>query len=290
MKKTFSYAIKGIGIVLFIWILTKIDIGELKRSLTSVSLVHLLLTLILFPVIYLIKSLRWHILSSSAGAKTTLDQSIRIYMIGMFLGIATPGKLGEAMKIPALISRGLTLKSATGITILDRLMDIAILGLLGIWAIGSLISVKLAGLVLVSVILLGLIAFVLRKLTLKLLPQIDTNSWARAIALTIINWAVYFLQLWILATGFGLSINPQIFVAIMTLVGIISILPIAPAGLGTRDAALLLFFGSLGISAEKTIAFSFTIFALTIIASSIGAYFWIKYPIKKINAQEPLQN
>ncbi len=208
----------------------------------------------------------------------------------MFLGIATPGKLGEAMKIPALISRGLTLKSATGITILDRLMDIAILGLLGIWAIGSLISVKLAGLVLVSVILLGLIAFVLRKLTLKLLPQIDTNSWARAIALTIINWAVYFLQLWILATGFGLSINPQIFVAIMTLVGIISILPIAPAGLGTRDAALLLFFGSLGISAEKTIAFSFTIFALTIIASSIGAYFWIKYPIKKINAQEPLQN
>ena len=93
-----------------------------------------------------------------------------------------------------------------------------------------------------------------------------------------------------LAVGFGISIDVPTFIAIMTLVGIISILPIAPAGLGTRDATLLFFFGSMNIPAEQSIAFSFTIFVLTIVASSIGAYFWIKYPLKKINAQEPLQN
>ena len=197
MKKFFSYAIKGIGIILFIWILTQIDVGELKRSLTSVSLVHLLLTLILFPVIYAIKSYRWHVMTSSAGAQTNVRSSTQIYMSGLFLGIATPGKLGEAMKIPALMSRGLSFKSATGITILDRLLDVAILGALGIWAIGALVSVKLAILILIIVVLFSLIAILLRRLTLKLLPKLDVRSWSLAISLTVVNWAVYFLQLWI---------------------------------------------------------------------------------------------
>jgi len=290
MMKPIQYAIKGIGIILFIWILTQIDTGELKESLASASVIHLCLTLILFPVIYAIKSYRWHVMTSSAGAQTDVSTSTQIYMSGLFLGIATPGKLGEAVKIPALMSRGLNLKSATGITILDRLLDVGILGMLGMWAIGTLISIQLAVLILVAVILFGLIMIIFRKLTIKLLPQIDANSWALAVALTIINWAVYFLQLWILADGFGISISVSTFIAIMTLVGIISILPIAPAGLGTRDATLLFFFGSMNIPAEQTIAFSFTIFVLTIIASSIGAYYWIKYPLKKLNAEQSIHH
>ena len=282
MKKPIQYAIKGIGIVLFIWILTKIDIGELKKSLASVSVPHLFLTLILYPVIYAIRSYRWHILTNSAGAKSDLRQSTQIYMSGMFLGIATPGKLGEA-----IMSKGLNLKMATGITVLDRLLDIAIIGLLGIWAIGILISIELAGLVLISTLICCLVCIALRKLTFNLLPKIDLKIWMTVTVLTMINWAIYFLQLWILLEGFGIPVALPIFIAIMTLVGIICILPIAPAGLGTRDAALLYFFGSLGISTEQTIAFSFTIFILAIIASSIGVYFWIKYPTSSPHPPSP---
>lgn len=287
MKKPIQYAIKGIGIVLFIWIITSIDVSQAKQILMDVSPVAIIKTLALFPVIYIIKSMRWHVLASSAGAKTTPRESIRIYMSGLFLGIATPGRVGEAFKIPALVAQGLKLKDSAFVLVTDRLLDMFILSLLGIWAVGTIVDYETAIFMIMAFAIFVAITVSLRKQILKHAPEIDPRSWTNAVLLTVINWAVYFLQLWILAQGFGLTIKPEIFVAIMTLVGIISALPIAPAGLGTRDAALILFFTSLGISAEKTIAFSFTIFALTIIASSIGAYYWIKYPTSSPHPPSP---
>ncbi|MCF7844221.1 MAG: flippase-like domain-containing protein [Kiritimatiellales bacterium] len=278
MQRIPMYAIKGIGIVLFIWILLKIDIQQASTNLMQVSVLALVAAIILFPVIYLIKSYRWHVLTSAAGADTNFKESMRIYMSGLFLGIATPGKLGEAIKIPALVNQGLKIKDATSITVIDRALDVLILGIIGIWASAKLISANFA----FGIGLTGSLIMILILLTRKiLLPNINIKSWLSALILTVVNWCVYFLQLWILSVGFDLQIVLPIFISIMTLVGIISILPIAPAGLGTRDAAIIYFFGTLGIAAEKAITFSFTIFILTLFASSIGAYFWIRYPLKQ---------
>jgi len=281
MRRTIPYALKGIGIVLFGWILIRIDLQQAIESIAQASTISIVVAFAFFPVIYLLKSWRWHILAHAAGANTNFWQSVHLYMSGLFLGTATPGKLGEAMKIPALTARGLSLKDAMSITVLDRLLDVGVIGMVAIWAAGVLVSTTLAGILLACVLCTIAVAFMLRRQVRKLLPAIGLRSWCPALALTALNWCVYFLQLWILAQGFGFSIALPVFVAIMTITGIISLLPIAPAGLGTRDAALLFFFGNLGIALEQIIAFSFTIFVLTIIASSIGAYFWLRYPLQR---------
>ena len=283
MRRTFPYLLKVIGIGLFVLILLKIDTDAALESIADASTPLLVLGFSLFPLIYAIKSTRWYIISIAAGAHTTAFDSMVIYMSGLFLGIATPGKVGEAIKIPALVSRGLHMKDAVTITILDRVFDIALLGLMGIWAIGLLFSSVLAvSLGFCLAFALG-IAFLLktplRKLRDLILPNIPRSQWIRATLLTVLNWIVFFAQFWILALAFGIHVPLLTFIAIITITGIISILPIAPAGLGTRDAALLLLLGQQGVPAETIIAFSFTIFVLTIFASTIGAYFWLRYPL-----------
>jgi uncharacterized membrane protein YbhN (UPF0104 family) len=205
-------------------------------------------------------------------------------MSGLFLGIITPGKIGEAMKIPALVSKGLAMKEAVSITILDRLLDIALLGVIAIWAVALLISNTFA-LALGSVVAIVILVIYHCKSRFPgihhfFIPKLETRIWIKAVLITMLNWCVYYAQFCILAYSFGLSIDIPTLVAIQTITGIVGLLPIAPAGLGTRDATLLFFFGNLGITPETTIAFSFTLFVLTVIGSSIGGYFWLRYPMK----------
>lgn len=283
MKASAAYILKAIGVGLFVLIILGIDTEKAVTELSTVPIAYLIGGFSLFPVIYLIKSIRWHLISSAAGAKTTFEHSLALYMSGLFLGIVTPGKVGEAAKIPALIARGLRAKDAIAVTVLDRVLDIALLGVIAIWSVGILFSWRMSFTLVLIVILTLFVIFLLKNLLRKihdlLLPSIPLNIWLKSLLLTLVNWIVFFAQFWILAKGFGIEVPILTFIAIMTITGIVSILPIAPAGLGTRDTALLVLLGKYGVSAETIIAFSFTIFILTICASTIGAYFWLKYPI-----------
>src|SRR5207249_1031405 len=68
----------------------------------------------------------------------------------------------------------------------------------------------------------------------------DALSFAgRALAwkphlLTIANWTVYYAQLTLIARAFGIMVPLLPFLGIMTLAGVVNLLAIAPAGLGTR--------------------------------------------------------
>jgi len=145
MRRTFLYAIKGIGILLFGFILLKLDLRELATNFAKASPASVLLTLLLFLPIYALKCFRWHVLVRAAGANVSLRDSVQLYMSGLFLGIITPGKMGEALKIPVLRTQGLSMQDAVGITAIDRLLDVAILGLVAIWAAAVLLSAEAAG-------------------------------------------------------------------------------------------------------------------------------------------------
>lgn len=284
MRRILPYLPKAIGVVIFVIILLKIDTKKALTNIQSASQLLLLLGFACFPIIYAIKTWRWHIMANAAGAKLTPFDSTIMYMSALFLGIVTPGKVGEAIKIPTLIARGLTTKDSIIVTVLDRIFDMALLGLMAIWAIGLLFSIELAlGITITGLLLLGsvlLLKKILARVQKFILPHISQDNWIKAGALTVGNWVIFFVQFWLFANAFGIHIPATTFVAIVTIGGVISILPIAPAGLGTRDAALIYLMGVQGIASETVIAFSFTIFVLTLVASTIGAYFWIRYPMK----------
>lgn len=283
MPRALRYALKGIGIILFVVILSRIDATKAMAALGGVSPVAVGAALGLFPLIYFIKSSRWHVLTVGSGAKSTFHESTSLYLAAMFLGVVTPGRVGEAFKIPGLVRQGLRWKDAMLLTIIDRALDMVVLGAAAIVATAMLFTLHTAALLAAvsgaTVIVLAILAWRLPRLRGAVLPNLKAKTWGWALLLTVLNWCVYFLQLVVLEHAFSLGVPLLPFLAIMMMVTIISALPIAPAGLGTRDAALLFFFGQLGIAEHVTVAFSFTIFVLTILSSLIGLYYWMRHPM-----------
>ena len=94
MKKLLPW-LKFLGIVLFLWILLKIDRNLLFGYIRHANQTMLLLSLPVLFCMYLIKTVRWHILVKSTGAHPTFKGSWELYNIGVFLAAITPGKLGE---------------------------------------------------------------------------------------------------------------------------------------------------------------------------------------------------
>lgn len=280
MKKILQYGIKLIGVILFILILLNIDRAALLEALKEVSPVHVVMTILLFPIIYWIKAYRWHVLMQAAGARVALAESVNLYLSGLFLGIVTPGRLGEALKMPTMMSQGLSWIKSFVIIVIERLLDFALLSLMAIVGVGLLVSWQIAAFITGIGVIVGLIVLLLfhRYPLLQKLEHIfwGKKTWSVLTVLTVANWVIYFFQLTVLAWGFGIEIPILTFAAIMALVGMFSILPIAPAGLGTRDAAMLYLFSRFGIDPSLIVAYSLSIFVLTVLASSIGAFALIR--------------
>ncbi|MFA7681912.1 MAG: lysylphosphatidylglycerol synthase domain-containing protein, partial [Candidatus Peribacteraceae bacterium] len=87
MQRTALYALKGIGIVLFAWILLHIDIHSALQNFAQASPIFIGLTFVLFPIIYLIKSWRWHVLIRQKNIAVCFQESVHIYVASLFLGI-----------------------------------------------------------------------------------------------------------------------------------------------------------------------------------------------------------
>jgi len=205
-----------------------------------------------------------------------------MYCAGLFLGILTPGKVGEAIKIPMLKSYNLSLKKSVVITIADRVLDAALLGALALGGLLVLEQIQIPKQILLLCLLFGVLLlwqqrhrWMKREIWQEMQKLLRTNT-TQITLLTLLNWSVYFVQLILIAKSLSLAITLVDFISIMTIAGIVSLLPIAPAGLGTREATLLFFFAEYGIAPAQTLAFSYIIFALTIIAATcIGGYCWL---------------
>ena len=284
MPRTVVSVIKGFGIILFIVVVMHIDQKKLVDALTQASITNILITLALFPVIYTLKSWRWHVLTHTIGLKNPFYRSLQVYYASLFLGAITPGRAGEAAKIFALKADGVPLKKGVTITIADRMIDVLFLGALAIISLYMLFGFSAALFVLIGCVMTGLLFLFISKQKrmlqkIDILQSVTPSTWGLLFFITFLNWVVYFGQIIILAHGFGITVPIMSFIAILVLVGIVSILPVAPAGLGTRDATMLYFLTPYAYSPDRIVAFTFSIFILSMSASLIGAYFWLRLPL-----------
>ncbi len=255
-------------------------VGEALRAADPLPLV---LTLCLFIPIYMLKAWRWHRLIGAAGVRQTYERSFHTYSAALFLGVVTPGNIGETIKIAYLTKAGVPLAKASVLMLVDRLYDVVWIGLFATPSLLFLLpeETKILSIVLVSVLLIVLLALVAsrRRVTEAALRGFSHLSSPSAHAITLANWAVYYLQLLTLASAFHIGVPLLPFLGIMTVAGVLNLLAVAPAGLGTRDAALLFFFQAYHVPAAQTVAFSFSIFALTLFASLLGCWGWFRAPL-----------
>jgi len=234
-----------------------------------------------------------------------------MYCSGLYVGLLTPGRLGEVVKALYLKKDGYSMGKSLVSAVLDRLTDFVFLlvflffGSLFFFTIfqKQVLIVVLGTIIIVALFIIflkfGLIKWLLNKTFQIFIPQKYQKSWKInfqdfindlkiytfknyliIFLITTFSWVFYYLQMYILARGMEINI-PFLYLAIaVTMAGFITLIPISISGIGTRDAALILLFSPFLIAKEQVIAFSTLILLMLIWGAFIGLICWFIKPIR----------
>lgn len=305
--KKYSFVI---GIIILLIILSKSDVEKIYQYI-KINPFYLISALLIMFLMLLTKALCWNYIKRQQDIKYNLKNSFLMHCAGSYIGILTPGRIGEIAKALYLKKDGYSLGKSLVSVILDRLSDFVFL--ITFICLGSLffltifqkeIFILILGIIIFTILLiisskLGLIKWFFNKLFEILVPKKYQKSWkinfqdfVRDIKIynpknyliifliTAFSWFFYYLQIYILAKG--LSINlPFLYLAIsVTISGLITLIPISFSGIGTRDAALIFLFTPFAIPKEQVIAFSALILFIYLSSALVGLICWLIKPIK----------
>ncbi len=302
--------LKVLGLILFIYILSKINFKELFFILKNINYFYFLLALILWFFVFILKVLKWKILINSQCITISRTDFYKISFLGQYLGMITPGKLGEFWKAEYLtrvsrVSRG----RAFYTTLIDRLIDLIIIipiSLISISVLSLFYKIKIGWLIIFLVLVLGtfLVYFLTKKENIKrffeffikiFLPgplkkktnlffdeffkELEKLNFTLFLKLIVCGMGYYFtavLVYYFVAISLGISVPFWFLFLIVALVWLILALPITVLGLGTREASYIFFFSIFGINPLQAVTFSLLILFLNILFAVPGAVLSIK--------------
>jgi uncharacterized protein (TIRG00374 family) len=279
-----------------------LDYREFKESFHSIKSGWVLLSLSGVIIVLALKSFRWHLLLKQEGINFSYWNSVKSYFSSYAIGIVTPGRLGEFIKIYNV--RQITetdILTSFRSTLVDRLFDLSILFLFAVSGTLRFLSNNsvghLTGLILSLALTISLILLI--RISLGKLFDFKKNGIKRiqrfikkclfqltdykSIRLWIISFTAYFfffLTTWFLLKSLSLKISIIDAGYVLSIVGLILLLPISIAGFGTREISLVYLLSLYGISAEPVITFSIMHFLVFFgWGGFLGLIFWILNPI-----------
>lgn len=286
--------IRLLGVALFIYILTTVDLHALWQHIKEVK-TEFFVYAILFQVLLLfIKALRWHILNDGSHEWIRVMRSFGEFFESYAIGVITPGRMGELVKaghareknkimeagIRVLVERGFDLGifvMVAGLALFFTFTEetATIFGILV--SLGGLAVIMLAFIFMRSARATGLVQKILNKipflsLNLNLNFRKRSNSVQYSVlTLSIISNLSYFVSCYFLAVGLAL---PQSFLyisGVVALAGLLNMLPITIMGLGTREGTFLMLFKP--IAEPLILAFSGLVFLVAQIGGGLIALF-----------------
>jgi uncharacterized protein (TIRG00374 family) len=303
------------GPLLFLLILSRIDIRSTVETMRSVRLQLLVPALALYPCLILLKSWRWRILLRQQNIRYGLLPAFAVYNSALAIGYVTPGRLGEFAKALYLrTDAGVTLGQALSSVLLDRVLDLYLL--LATAATGAvlftvpqhLMAVSLAVLavaalgpllILVPAVNQWLIALVSRvafqlagtryqqdlQQSLKGfqegMEQLLTVRLTVAVSWTIVAYLVFFLQCYLIALALGLPLSFPYSAYTISLASLLALLPLSVSGLGVRDATFVALLHPIGITPEMAISYSLLfLLVFNVFGGAIGALAWYAKPLR----------
>jgi len=306
-------ALRLIGLGILALILLKLDLRATTITLARVRWSYLALALVANLPMFGLKAWRWREILRMQGVDYPWRDSYLAFMAGLFLGLVTPGRLGEMGKALYLKQdRDLPLSEGLAGVLIDRLFDldaILVLGTAGLAWFRLLPDWGLALVVTGTVVALLLpVALLSERLAmsglafLRHMPLLDryearlTTAMARfrqgmrpllkpgmilPLGLTLLAYAIFFGQSWLLAMALDLEVGIVYLAVCLSVSGVITLLPLSFSGLGTRDLVLIALFAPLGIVAEQAVAFSALFFLTFNMAGGLmGALAWQLKPVQ----------
>lgn len=310
-----AWLVRGVGLVLFLVILTRVDYRGAFQLIRQANPLTLLAAFFLILPMVALKTLRWRRLQHVARIDSgTFESSFLAYLTGMYAGLVTPGRVGEFLRVKYLTDAGAPLGPAMSTVLWDRLIDVGGLFFMGLLALAPLAGEfgnLYRGLLILLVLLTLGTPVVLRggggigsraRAALAALAEragapgrrarevgsalgdtlagMGPSTWLSLLALTLAGWLVYYLQAWLLARTLGIGLGLFPLVVSVTAAAVAAFLPVSISGLGTRDAAMVILFKRFGSPGEQAVALSTLVFLILIANALLGL--WASHRLERL--------
>ncbi len=280
-KKTLLGAVSVlVSAGLIVWLLARIDLAQTADLLADANWGWLLLAALLTCALPFTSVFRWLGVLRAQDTQLPFFVALRAVMMANVLNSFLPSKSGDVAKAVYLREHG-GLSKGTGTVILERLVDLGVLGALGLF--GLLVNGTLWGLVAGAGLLGGVLGIflVVTLLPIEKLPLPDKvaqvlqdlrtvfTRWLsdraaiiQTLGASVLTWSIGGFTVFALAQAFGTGLGLGFAYAVFPLAILAGLVPVTVSGIGTRDAAFVALLSS-QMSAEQAtlVGIGYTLFA-----------------------------
>ncbi len=294
----------GVSIGLLALLLFSVDITALVVAVARIRFTTVLYCMMLISVGVLVSVLKWKSFLALHSINHGTRSLVRLYMIGLFFNNLLPTSVGGDFVRAILASRGTQLFPEVLTTIFAErfsgLFAVACYGVIGLFLTPSLLNVKGSGLILAGFVIVALSLGVLtfwsraRLAVLKYLPEKISELCERcALCLRLYagnrpvllqaTWTSFFFQILVAATYFvvakdlAVDIGFGALLAVVSLVTLLTVLPVSLNGLGLREFGFVYLLGHFGIKSADAVALSLTVYSIVMIFSLIGWVVFVRW-------------
>ncbi len=299
-KKYLSF----IGIVIFIYLLIKLDLVEIFNAVRNTNLRIFLPAVLLVFVFQITQTFKWFVLARKQGIVLPFKEAVKINLMSNFYGLITPSKLGVVMRGEYLKKYSKSIGKGISNFVLDKILDIFSVFFLAIFF--SFIFRRKFNFIPINFFILFFFLFILLSFFIiskknriflklfyrKIVPEkfkekakstyhsfysgmLKKRKLFIVFIFNLINWVVLYSITYLVGLSLGINIPFIYFLAILPIGTLISLIPISIDGLGTREAALISLFGLFGVEATKVFSMSIISLLITGIAPSLIALIFL---------------
>jgi uncharacterized protein (TIRG00374 family) len=304
--------LKAIGLILLTVILYHVDLEEVWRQLKLSDPVLLSAAIILIVPQVALRAFRWQKMLSRQAIHCPFRYALSFYFASIYIGLLTPGRLGEVAKAFFLKQRGwASISQALPSVIADRCLDLYCLmmvALISLYPLGLGFQSRMTtGLICIAVALSPWLLLyhwqssgrvgMLRKIISNLLSkkrgeafasfsqnagQLLSCQIAYLLIVTVASYGIYFLQTFFIARAIGLGLDYLTVAMVVSIAILVGFIPVTIAGLGTREAVFIFLLGRFGISPASALSFAFLYNLVYIVCVGlISAVFWMRLPDRR---------
>lgn len=305
-----SFALRLSGLLVFplLFVFNRQILNDAADAMRDANLVFVAGATALLLLASIVRAMRWRITAEAAGIYYPgfLDY-LSIYYAGLFLGAVVPQLAASFAPVVLMTEDGHSWRRSTVSILFDRILEtlailvVAFLAALylipshqRLSAIVLLISVGAFAAVGVGALLIakapGFVARIERGPLVKLRKVTDifqseeaqalyNGLRSRAGALSALSLAVVVLQVSVvvlLAEALSLDASIVFLAAVAAMVVLVVMVPISFAGLGSREAMLVVLFTAAGEPKDAAVALGVLLFAVGLIARLPGALGWLR--------------
>ncbi len=281
-----------IGIVLFVYILIRINVFEVINEIKNADLFFLFIAFVFVFIAMLIQTFKWFAIAIFQDIKVPFIEAFKINLISNFYGLVTPSKIGTVVRAEYLKKYTGNIGKGLSNFVLDKMLDISsvvFMAILFSFVFGDKLDLPIW---IFFIIFLGFVfstlffiskkrsRFVLKIFHRKFVPKkmkdkakVTFDSFYENIPkkryfimfflLNLITWIVLYSISYFVGLSLGIKLPFIYYLAIYPIATLVTMIPISINGLGTQEATLISLFALFGVEAAK-------VFSMSIISLFIG--------------------